>query len=245
MSSVGPIRIGIVDDEPLARDEMRRLLRMFDDVNIEFEAENAEAAIRNVRAFKPDLLFLDIGLPDVTGLHIASILAKDDCMIVFCTADPAHALEAFDLNAIDYLHKPIELHRLSQALEKYRSVTKVSDSSNGSKHLNMEKPILINDGEKTQIFTPNQIESIVSIGNYVKLKGINLNIVAQHTMSYIEGRLSSDVFFRANRSTIINLSKVAKVEFSVSGNYMLIMDSGEVITVSRRQSAQMKNVLKL
>ncbi len=245
MTSADIIRVAIVDDEPLARSEMRRLLGMFDDIQIEFEADNAKDAIGKIREIKPDLLFLDIGLPEITGLHLAGLIAKENCMIIFCTADPSHALEAFDVNAIDYLHKPVELNRLGQALDKYRSRAGGASDRSSSNLVNMEKPILINDGGKSQLFTPKQIETIVSIGNYVKIKGKDLNIVAQHTMSYIENRLSRELFFRANRGTIVNLSKVKKVESTENGNYVLVMSSGEEVSVSRRQSAQMKNVLKL
>ena len=245
MASLEKIKVAIVDDEPLALSEMKRMLAMFEDIHIAFEAESAEEAIKKYRKVKPGLIFLDIGLPEINGLQLAGLLAKEECKVVFCTADPSHALEAFDLNAIDYLHKPIDIHRLSQSLEKFRSQFSNPKTTLEVDHIDMEKPILINDGSKTQLFTPKQIELVLSIGNYVKIRGEDLNIVAQHTMSYMEVRLSDDIFFRANRSTLVNLSKVKKVDFSVNGNNVLVMNSGEEIPVSRRQSAQMKKVLKL
>ncbi len=133
---------------------------------------------------------------------MASLLTEEPCMIVFCTADPTHALEEFDLDAVDYLPKPIDLKRLSHSLDKFRSLNRGAREAQHAKYLEMGKPIMLNDGDNGQLFTPGQIETVVSIGNYVKLKGDELSIIAQYTLSYLESRLNKDIFFRANTKWI-------------------------------------------
>lgn len=245
MNSATKIRVGIVDDEPLACLEMKRLLRFFDDVEVQFDVRNAEDAISKVRSMKPDLIFLDIGLPEISGLNVADLLSEDSCKIIFCTADAGHALEAFSMDVVDYLHKPVEVKRLAQSLDKYRKLIDNAGFLQESKTFDMGKPILLNDGDKVQLFTPSQIETVMSVGNHVKLRGEDLDIMTQQTLHYLESRLAEDVFFRVSRSTLVNLHKVKKVEKAIEGHFTLVMFSGEKVVVSRRQSSLMKSIFKL
>lgn len=240
------IKVLLVDDEPIARAELTRLLGFFDDVEIINEAIDAQDAIAKVKQQLPDLIFIDINMPEINGLALAEVLQQHDCALVFCTAYSEYAVDAFGLDALDYLTKPVSPKRLSQCLQKYRErFCQPLSAPQTSSTVEMDKPVLLKDGENMQLITPNQIERIESVGNYVKIKGQQLDMLVQNTLSHLETRLSKDYFIRANRQTIVNLQKVVKMEYSVSGGYLLTMLSGAEVEVSRRQGQVLKNLISL
>lgn len=254
-----PITVLIVDDEPLARAELCRLLALFDDVEIMLQAVDAPDALSQLSQLSQlnpslsiDLAFIDINMPQIDGLMLAELLQPYQCAIVFCTAYDQYAVDAFGLNALDYLTKPVNPKRLAQSLQKFRQLyrcaqlatvaTAAMDSDSG---LAMDKPVMLRDGEDMQLITPNQIEQITSVGNYVKISGDGLDMLVQNTLAYLEGRLNRQVFIRANRQTMVNLQKVDKMALSVSGGYLLSLKSGQTIEVSRRQGQIMKKLISL
>ena len=256
-----PVNVLIVDDEPLARVELCRLLAMFEDIKVVAQAVDAPDALAKIKQHQIDLVFLDINMPEINGLELAGLLQDHDCSIIFCTAYDNHALEAFGLNALDYLTKPVNVKRLSQSLQKYRKLHKVekphvphSQHDQLSQHslapknndeLDMNKQVLLKDGENMQLITPSQIEQVISVGNYVKIKGDGLNMLVQNTLSYLESRLNKQYFIRANRQTIINLQKVSKMDLSINGAYLLTMQSNEEVEVSRRQGQILRKMISL
>ncbi|NQY37790.1 MAG: response regulator transcription factor [Alteromonadaceae bacterium] len=250
-----PVNVLIVDDEPLARVELCRLLSMFEDIEVVAQAVDAPDALAKIKQHQIDLVFLDINMPEINGLELAELLQEHNCSIIFCTAYDNHALEAFSLNALDYLTKPVNVKRLSQSLQKYRKLHKQdkhhsehnqhSPAYNDNGELDMNKQVLLKDGENMQLITPSQIEQIISVGNYIKIKGDGLNMLVQNTLSYLESRLNKQYFIRANRQTIINLQKVRKMDLSISGSYLLTMQSNEEVEVSRRQGQILRNMFSL
>lgn len=237
------IKVAIIDDEPLARAELTRLLGLFDGIDIVAEAGNAAEGLKKVKsAPSVDVVFLDIEMPEMSGLSLAALLEGSPCRIVFCTAHDEHAIRAFDLNAMDYLTKPVSAERLARCLERVRS-QEPRQASPGSK--GMDSPLMVNSGEKVKLITPSQIEKLFSVGNHVKVSGEGLDMLIQGTLAALEERLDKRYFFRANRSYIVNLKKVKNIEMGISGGYMLVLQSGAEVEVSRRQSQALKNYFSL
>ncbi len=237
------IKVAIIDDEPLARAELKRLLALFDGIDVVAEAGNAAEGLKKVKSVTSvDVVFLDIEMPEMSGLSLAALLESSPCKIVFCTAHDEHALRAFDLNAMDYLTKPVSAERLARCLERVRSQEPRSVSV-GSK--GMDSPLMVNSSEKVKLITPSQIEKLFSVGNYVKVSGEGLDMLIQGTLAALEERLDKHYFFRANRSYIVNLQKVRNVEVGINGAYVLVLNSGAEVEVSRRQSQALKNFFSL
>lgn len=240
------IQAMIVDDEPLARAELSRLLGLLDDVEVTAQASDAQEVMTLIKTTPVDLIFLDINMPEVNGLVLAELLQDYDCAIIFCTAYSEYAVDAYGLDVLDYLTKPVSIKRLNKSLQKFREINKNSHSSVViNQPLPMDKPVMLKDGETMQLITPNQIERIESVGNYVKIRGQQLDMLIQNTLAYLESRLDSSYFIRANRQTIVNLQKVVKMELSVSGGYLLTMKSNTEVEVSRRQGQILKNMIAL
>ena len=237
------IRVIVVDDERLARAELVRLLTIFDDVEVLAEAENGTEALRILEQHTGiDLVFLDIDMPGINGLSLATLLKDSDSRVVFCTAYSEHAVKAFELNSLDYLTKPVAPERLAQCLERYRhALPPPSDKS----PTDMHAPLMLHDGDKVQLVTLNDIEKLTSIGNYVLVRGSNIDMMVLGSLSNLEKRLDPRYFFRANRQCIVNLRKVTKSEVGIKGGYSLRMETGDTVEVSRRQSQNLKRLISL
>lgn len=237
------IKAAIIDDEALARAELSRLLRLFEDVEIVAEASNAAEGLKKLRSLpEVDVVFMDIEMPEMNGLSLAALLEGMDCRLVFCTAHDEHALRAFDLNAVDYLTKPVSAERLAKTLERLKSA-EPPGASQGSRE--MDSPLMVNSGQQVKMITPSQIEKLFSVGNYVKVSGEGLDMLVQGTLAALEERLDKRYFFRANRSYIVNLKKVKNVEIAINGGYVLVLQSGAEVEVSRRQGQALKNYFGL
>ncbi len=241
---MGKIRAVIIDDEKLARAELSRLLGLFEGVEIVAEASNAAEGLKKLRSLDDvDVVFLDIEMPEMNGLSLAALLEDSGCQLVFCTAHDEHALRAFDLNAKDYLTKPVSAERLARCLERLGLHSSPRNEPAASR--DMDSPLMVNSGQQAKMITPSQIEKLFSVGNYVKVSGEGLDMLIQGTLAALEERLDPRYFFRANRSYIVNLKKVKNVEFGMNGGYVLILQSGAEIEVSRRQSQALKNYFSL
>jgi len=237
------IKAAIIDDEALARAELKRLLGLFEGVEIVAEASNATEGLKMLRSLPElDVVFLDIEMPEMNGLSLAALLEGADFQVVFCTAHDEHALRAFDLNALDYLTKPVSAERLAKCLERLRSPASAKAVTASR---DMDSPLMVNSGQQAKMITPSQIEKLFSVGNYVKVSGEGLDMLIQGTLAALEERLDKRYFFRANRSYIVNLKKVRNVEVAVSGGYLLVMQSGAEVEVSRRQGQALKNYFAL
>jgi two-component system LytT family response regulator len=240
---VDKLKAAIIDDEALARAELTRLLALFEDIEIVAEAANAREGLKQVRSQpQVDIVFVDIDMPEMNGLSLAALLKDYPCRIVFCTAHDEHAVRAFDLNALDYLTKPVSAERLAQCIERLRGreTRQVTGSSKG-----MDSPLMVNNGQKVKLITPSQIEKLFSVGNHVKVSGEGLDMLIQGTLAALEDRLDKRYFFRANRSYIVNLQKVKSIDVGISGAYVLVLQSGAEVEVSRRQSQALKNYFSL
>ncbi len=247
------MRVLLVDDSRLARAELRRLLEAFPDVVVAGEARNADEA-RALLAGQPvDLLLLDIHMPGETGFELlASLEAAPP--VVFTTAYDAHALRAFEVNALDYLLKPVQEARLAAALDKVRTQlpadlqapTPAPVIAAPAAPLTGQDQVFVKDGERCWFVRLAEVRLFEINGSYTQIYFDQHRPLIPRTLAQLEARLDPKVFFRANRQQIINLNFVAGVEPWFSHSLRLTLRGGaEVVEVSRQQSVRFRELLSL
>jgi two-component system LytT family response regulator len=242
------MRAIIIDDERLARAELRKLLQEFPEVEVVDEAANAEEGIEKIEAHQPDLIFLDIQMPGKTGFDMLSLLERSP-QVIFTTAYDEFALKAFEVNALDYLLKPIEPKRLADAILKLqhgeaREPRPAGEFSNNSV-LGENDQVFVKDGERCWFVKLNEIRLFESVGNYAKVFfGPNKPLILK-SLNALEERLDEKFFFRANRKHIVNLRLIEKIEPYFNGGLLLELKGGEKIEVSRRQTVKFKEMMSL
>jgi len=235
----------IVDDERLARTELRRLLNPFKEIAIVGEAVNADDATKKIAELKPDLLFLDIQMPGKSGFELLEQLDNVP-KVIFTTAYDEYALKAFDYNALDYLLKPIEPKRLEEAIK--RVVRKSSDAEKGesqSEFLKAEDQFFVKDGERCWFVKLMDVRLFESEGNYVRLYFNEFKPLILRTLNYLDERLDEKTFFRASRKHIVNLKWIEAIEPWLNGGLLVKLKGGQKVEVSRRQSVKFKEMLSL
>jgi two-component system LytT family response regulator len=224
----------IVDDEPLARRELRRLLAEFAWIEIVGEAANVREAAPLVEKLLPELLFLDIQMPGGSGFDL---LARLDHLprVIFTTAYDKHAVRAFQVNALDYLLKPIEPERLAAAVGRAQTaaVSSLPASPAGSTLL---ERLFLRDGDRCWFVPLNEVKLFTAEGNYVRLSWDQAHPLLGRPLSSLETRLDPRRFFRANRQEIINLEFVESVELGVNGRLHVQLKGGPEVEISRRQA---------
>jgi two-component system LytT family response regulator len=242
------MRAIIIDDERLARAELRKLLQDFPEVEVIDEAANAEEGISKIEAQNPDLIFLDIQMPGRSGFDMLSSLEKSP-NVIFTTAYDEYALKAFEVNALDYLLKPVEPKRLADAIQKLHYIeTKdaVINGENINKSLLTENDqVFVKDGERCWFVKLSDIRLFESVGNYAKVFFGNNKPLILKSLNALEERLDEKMFFRANRKHIVNLRLIEKIEPYFNGGLLLELKGGEKIEVSRRQTVKFKEMMSL
>lgn len=236
----------IIDDERLARAELKKLLQEFPEIEIVDEAANVPEGLKKIEEHQPDVIFLDIQMPGKTGFDLLSELDKAP-YVIFTTAYDEYALKAFEVNALDYLLKPIEPKRLHDAIVKLQAAdikeyTKEAHSTNHGL-LTEQDQVFVKDGEKCWFVKLKDIRLFESVGNYAKVFFGNNKPLILKSLNALEERLDEKYFFRANRKHIINLSKIAKIEPYFNGGLLLELEGGEKIEVSRRQTVKLKEMM--
>jgi two-component system LytT family response regulator len=233
----------IIDDERLARKELTTLLARYDSIEIVGEAANADEAEAMIAEKRPDLLFLDINMPGRTGFELLEHLDHAP-QVIFVTAYDEHALKAFDVNALDYLLKPIDPERLDAAVNKLQAAN-AEDGAMRRDMLREHDQIFLKDGEKCWFVTLKDVRYFESEGNYVRVRFNDQKPLVLRSLNKLEEKLDPLVFFRSNRKHIINLRWVEGIEPWFSGGLMVKLKSGESLEVSRRQAARFKELLSL
>ncbi len=238
----------IIDDERLARNELKKLLLEFAEIEIIGEAANAKEGIEKIESLNPDLIFLDIQMPGKTGFDMLEELEKAP-YVIFTTAYDEFALKAFEVNALDYLMKPVEPKRLKDALIKLKQTDEKEQAAslqlNSRGMLGENDQVFVKDGERCWFVKLSEVRLFESVGNYAKVFfGTNKPLILK-SLNSLEDRLDERVFFRANRKHIINLRMIEKVEPYFNGGLMLDLKGGEKIEVSRRQSVKFKEMMSL
>ncbi len=242
------MRAIIIDDERLARAELRKLLQDFPEVEVVDEAANADEGIAKIEAQNPDLIFLDIQMPGKTGFDMLSSLAKSP-NVIFTTAYDEYALKAFEVNALDYLLKPVEPKRLADAIQKLHFIEAKEPVSNGENvnrsMLTENDQVFVKDGERCWFVKLNDIRLFESVGNYAKVFFGNNKPLILKSLNALEERLDEKMFFRTNRKHIVNLRMIEKIEPYFNGGLLLELKGGEKIEVSRRQTVKFKEMMSL
>lgn len=233
----------IIDDERLARQELKTLLTPYKEVEIVGEAADAVEAIAKINELKPDVIFCDIQMPGKTGLELVEEISGA-IDVVFVTAYDEHALKAFELNAFDYLLKPVLPQRLAETIKKLAikdTVTKVDNNS----PLSASDMVFIKDGDKSWFVRMNDIRLFESEGNYVRVYFDNNKPLILRSLNSLDVRLSEKDFFRASRKHIINLNYIASVEQWFNGGLNVKMKDGREVEISRRQAVKLKDMMSL
>lgn len=237
----------IIDDERLAREELKSMLVDFKELNIIGEAVNADEAITMIDEKKPDLVFLDIQMPGKTGFEMLEELI-DVPYVIFATAYDEFALKAFEVNALDYLLKPIETDRLKNAVDKaINSISKTKEVSNkpDEKRLNTHDQVFVKDGENCWFVKLSDVHLFESVGNYVKLHFDDHRPLIHKSLNKLSERLDTNKFFRANRQQIINLDWVSSIQPWFSGGLLVELKTGEKVELSRRQAVKFRELKSL
>jgi two-component system LytT family response regulator len=224
----------IIDDERLARLELRRLLAAHPEVEIAGESRSATEALQMIADFAPDLIFLDIQMPGMTGFELLESL-EDVPQVIFTTAYDQYAIRAFEVNALDYLLKPIAPGRLAAALARAHPRAETSRLDQ----------VFVRDGERCWIVRLPEIFLLESEGNYARLYFGNERPLLRRSLNALEAQLDPVMFFRADRKRIINLKWIEKVEVGVSGGLVVTLRGGRTVEMSRRQSARLREAMSL
>jgi two-component system LytT family response regulator len=226
----------VVDDEPLARRELSRLLAAFPIVQVVGEAGNIDEARERIEALSPDVVFLDIQMPGGTGFDLLAQLDRIP-RIVFTTAYDQYAVKAFEVNALDYLLKPVEPERLATAIRKIQDSAPREMPTAGAPAL---EQLFIKDGPRCWFVPLRQVSLLTSEGNYVRLHWGQERPLLGRSLSSLEQKLDPKQFFRANRAQIINLEFIQQVEAGEGGRLYVQLRDGPEIEVSRRQAREFK-----
>ncbi|RYY39491.1 MAG: response regulator [Chitinophagaceae bacterium] len=245
------MRAIIIDDERLARTELRKLLQEFPEIEVVDEAGNVDEGLAKIETHNPDLIFLDIQMPGKTGFDLLAELDRAP-EVIFTTAYDDYALKAFEVNALDYLLKPVEPKRLSDAIQKLHASEgghgggAAFVSADGARGLLTDgDQVFVKDGDRCWFVRLGEIRLFESVGNYAKVFfGANKPLILK-SLNALEERLDEKVFFRANRKHIVNLRLIEKIEPYFNGGLLLELKGGEKIEVSRRQTVKFKEMMSL
>ena len=257
----GALRVLVADDEPAARDKLVRLLGGHGDVIVAGTASNGIEAAQAIRELEPDVVLLDIRMPELDGLEVVDEVGRDEAIrthVVFVTAYDEYAIRAFEVRALDYILKPFDAARLAETLDRVRRQVELErrsgseikrtlsqlaapaaeaelEHSPGQRHL---ERICIKSVGKVQFIRMSDVEWIEAYGNYVRLHAPNEHPLARHTIRHLAERLDPRKFCRIHRSAIANLERIREMTPTVSGDYVIRMASGIRLRLSRSFRAE-------
>lgn len=238
----------LIDDERLARQELRNMLADYPDIEIVDEAGNVQEGLEKIDQHNPDIIFLDINMPGKTGFDLLQELDRSP-YVIFTTAYDEYAVKAFEVNALDYLLKPIDPKRLADAIHKVgEQVSKENQAVQEAAQkgrLTEDDQVFVKDGDRCWFVRLGDIRLFESVGNYAKVFFGNNKPLILKSLNALEERLDEKVFFRANRKHIVNLRLVEKVESYFNGGLLLELKGGDKIEVSRRQTVKFKEMMSL
>lgn len=238
------MRTIIVDDERLAREELKTLLAEYPEIEIIGEYKNTIEARAAIEKDAPDLVFMDIQMPGETGLELLEKI-KNPPRTIFVTAYDEYAIKAFELKAYDYLMKPIDPERLSEVYKRLSEENQTPASVVNNDILRAGERVLIKDGEKVWFIKVDEIRYFESEGNYVKVHFEKFRPLILRSLNSLEERMDEKMFFRANRKFIINLQHVVNIENWFNGGLQIELTCGTKIEISRRQTIRFKDQFSL
>lgn len=232
------MKVLLVDDERLARVELRGMLKVHDDMIVVGEAANADEAENQIRRLQPELLFLDVEMPGRSGLQLLEAL-DDLPSVIFVTAYQDYAVQAFEVNALDYLMKPVSPERLAMALAKVRKLARNSAPARRTHQI-----FLQGDG-RCWIVGTEQIQLFESVGNYTRVYFDDNRPLVYRPLKAFESRLDPTSFVRASRSHIVNLRAIKSLQPLPDGGLTATLSSGLSVGISRRQSRRLRELLSV
>ena len=236
----------LIDDERLARQELKNLLAPYSEIQIVGEANNAETAVESIKQLKPDVIFLDIQMPGKNGFELLEEISGVP-EVVFVTAYDEYAIRAFEINALDYLLKPVQANRLAETVKKILNKETIdkTESKEESHTLHDDDQVFVKDGEKCWFVKLSDIRLFESEGNYVRVYFDKNRPLILRSLNNLDERLNNRTFFRASRKHIINLKWVDSIENWFNGGLMVKLRNGEQVEISRRQAAKLKDIMSL
>tara|TARA_R110002050_G_scaffold109799_1_gene221466 strand:- start:223727 stop:224458 length:732 start_codon:yes stop_codon:yes gene_type:complete len=242
------IKCLIIDDERLARQELRRILESHKNIEILDECASAEEAITKIEELKPDLIFLDIQMPEKNGFDVLEEIMYTP-EVIFITAYDEFALKAFEVSALDYILKPIEENRfeisLKKVIQKIKEKRDDAPSQPYEEQLGASDQVFVKDGDKCWFVELGEIRLFESEGNYVRVYFDNNKPLILKSLNNLDKKLSDKLFFRANRKHIINLKWIDKIETWFNGGLLVILKDDKKIEISRRQAVKLKDRMSL
>ncbi len=238
----------IIDDERLARNELRRLLAVHPDIEIAGEAVDVEDALKKIAELKPALIFLDVQMPGADGFSLLEQLEPPLPAVIFTTAYDEFAVKAFEFNALDYLLKPVDPNRLVAALERLRhreAATPADGVIAPTSRLALEDKVFVREGDRCWFVPVKNIRLLESEGNYTRLHFDDQKPQLFRSLTAMEERLDPRNFFRANRKQVINLTWVEGIEPWFSGGLLVKLKGGPKVELSRRQAQDFRERMSL
>ncbi|HSB53724.1 MAG TPA: LytTR family DNA-binding domain-containing protein [Gemmatimonadales bacterium] len=249
------IRVVIADDEPLARERIRTLVAAHGDLSLVAECGDGEETLRVLLAERPDVVFLDVQMPELNGFEVLEALpAELRPSVIFITAYDEHAVRAFDVNAVDYLLKPVEVRRFEAALAKVRERRGQPPAASQAaleavlaelrRARGHASRLVVRDGSRVTFVRTEEIDWIDAAGNYARLHVGRAVHLLREPLKVLATRLDPERFLRVHRSAIVNLERITSVEPYFHGEYTLTLKDGTRLTSSRTHSARLRSLLR-
>lgn len=237
------MRAIVVEDSRLARQGLIRMLGAHPGIAVVGEADHPDSALPLIEALRPDVLFLDI---QMAGADAFDLLARLDCQprIVFTTAHAEYALRSFEFDTVDYLLKPISQERLAQAIGKL-AARPIAQPAAPAAPLDEHSRIFIKDGERCHMVALNTIRCFESCKNHVQVYFGTQHAYVKKSLNSVEERLPPRLFLRVSRQHIVNLAAIASIEEALDAGYVVTLDNGKKLSISRRNAVQLKETLSL
>lgn len=247
------IRVLIIEDEVVARERIRRMLQSYRDFEVIGEFDNGPAAIRGIMELNPNLVFLDVQMPGMDGFQMLHELEQDSLpYIIFVTAHDQYALSAFEVYALDYILKPFDEDRFKKTIEHARKQIHQKKPLQGVEDLlqeikrsmvrHLERFVIKRDG-RLRMIPCNQVDFLQAEGKYVRLHIGNQSHLIRVPISYLEDQLNPKHFVRIHRSYIVNIERISELQLSFHGDYKVLLNNGEALTLSRGYREKVSRVL--
>ena len=247
---INPIRAIIVDDEELARASLKLSLQKFQQISVINECSNGFEAVKAIKEFKPDVVFLDIQMPKLNGFDVVELLADEAPQIIFVTAFDEYAIKAFDANALDYLLKPVNPDRLKIAIKRLEdkiSIEAKPDFKDAMKEVVQKnlplQRILIKENTKVHVIPVNEIIYIEAQDDYVLIQTLDKSYLKNERLANLEAELDPQVFIRIHRSFLVNIDYINRIESYSKDSKLVKLKTGFEIPVSRSGYGKLKQIL--
>lgn len=235
------MRVLIADDEPVARQVLRECLEEFPGIRVVSEAGTGAEAVEQILEFQPDLAFLDLRMPELDGLEtVRSLRGARMPLVIFVTAYDQHALEAFNVGAIDYLLKPVRQERLAAALDKARA--RLGSGTASEEALPMRRKLIGRSGTDLHLFSYSEVIAFMADGELVHMITTSGRFLANHSLKYLQASVLPPMFRRVHRKTIINTDHIRKISPLSSKRWLLKLSNGMEVTVSKRMTGAIREL---